>query len=164
MALLLKWLFPIWLAFTPVHDYYVTLFEMDYNSTEKRLEITTKAFLDDIEKALGPEYHQKLGTDEETPEVKAALKQYYLKQLTILLNDQPAKIQFLGHELQDDLIWMYAEIEDVDRLEKVEVNCRFLLSVYPEQINIINLKANGDTKTSLLQRENSIARWEFDAK
>jgi hypothetical protein len=40
-----------------MHKFYVSMYQVNYNANAKRIEITTRIFIDDINTALEKKYH-----------------------------------------------------------------------------------------------------------
>ena len=66
------------LSFGVLHKFYVSVTQIDYNQSKGRIEISSRIFIDDLEKVLDKKYHQKLNlaTRQESPKAKELIAQY----------------------------------------------------------------------------------------
>ncbi len=141
------------LALSP-HKFYVSLFEI--NQGEESLEITLKTFVDDLEMALG----EKL----EASSFDSLHEKYLLNHFSLRVNGQPLQVSFLGSEMdENDLMvrWTYIEVPFRGRVNSLEVETNYLTDVLPDQVNIIQFKADSEcafsdmlTKDKILKKFN----------
>lgn len=163
MVTLFRILLPLFLLAPVPHDYYVSIFDLNYNSEEKALEITAKVFLNDLETALLnlSSAELLLGTAEEDPEADFRIHSYLETKLTLISGGKPLTINFVGKEIENDLIYLYAEVRDVETFKDLEVNCRFLLDAFPAQMNIMHIKSGDKQESVLLRREKTVEKVKF---
>jgi len=62
-----------------VHKFYMAVYQVNYAPEKKMLQITSRIFIDDLNKALEKKYSKKLylGSEKETPEGIVLLKKYF---------------------------------------------------------------------------------------
>jgi len=64
-----------------MHKFYVAIFQVQFVPEKKRIQITSRIFLDDLNKALEKKYHKKtsIGIGTEKPEELLLLKNTFQK-------------------------------------------------------------------------------------
>ncbi|TDO97662.1 DUF6702 family protein [Flavobacterium sp. 245] len=143
-------------AFT-FHKFYMGVFQVNYASEKKMIQITSRIFVDDLNKGLEKKYHKKtfVGTDKETPEDIELLKKYLAENFTIKINGQTKAITFLSKEVEsDDVLVCYSRIKDIEKFKTLEILNSILVDWNAEQQNITHISAFG-TKKSVLFTESS---------
>ena len=141
-----------------VHKFYMGIFQVNYAPEKKMLEITSRIFIDDLNKALEKKYKRKafhIGTAGETPEEVALFKKYLAENFTIKINGQTKPIIFLSMETaEDDVLVCYSKSIDVSKISTIEIHNSILIDWSSEQQNITHITAFG-TKNSILFTDSS---------
>lgn len=121
------------------------------------LQITTRIFVDDLNKALERKQHQKthIGESSETAEEVALMNRYLLDHFTIKVNGSPKPIIFVSKELENNVVVGYYKITNVAKVTSLEIKNTTLMDEFSEQQNIIQTTINGDKKSLLLTNENT---------
>ncbi|MTH16273.1 DUF6702 family protein [Flavobacterium sp. LC2016-01] len=139
------------------HKFYMGVFQVNYASEKKMIQITSRIFVDDLNKGLEKKYHKKtfIGTEKETPEDVELLKKYLAENFTIKVNGQSKAITFLSKEVEsDDVLVCYSRIKDIEKFKTLEILNSILVDWNAEQQNITHISAFG-TKKSVLFTESS---------
>lgn len=91
------------------HKFYVSVNQIDFNEFKKRVEISSRLFIDDLNLALQAQFKQKfyVGTNLEKPEELIFLKKYFQTHLNIKINQKDKEIEFLSYEVEDDVLVCY---------------------------------------------------------
>ena len=144
------------MSFSLWHKYYVSVSEIEYVKDKKSVQIISRYFIDDFEKALRMRYDEKLALviSNESESVDFYIEKYFNQKFEIQINGNPQQYIFLGKEYEDDMILCYLELENINEINSIEVASSMLQDVFPEQQNIIKLKVNGKNKSFLLNKEN----------
>ncbi|MBX9889540.1 MAG: hypothetical protein K2Y30_16600 [Flavobacteriaceae bacterium] len=141
-----------------VHKFYMGIFQVNYAPQKKMLEITSRIFIDDLNKALEKKYKRKafhIGTEGETPEEVGLFKKYLAENFTIKINGQTKPIIFLSMETaEDDVLVCYSKSIDVSKISTIEIHNSILIDWSSEQQNITHITAFG-TKNSILFTDSS---------
>lgn len=133
------------------------IFQVNYAAEKKMIQITSRIFIDDLNKGIERKYNKKafIGTDKENSEDIELLKKYLSENFIIKLNGQLKTITFLSKELEaDDVLVCYSRITAVEKFKTLEIFNSVLLDWNPEQQNITHISAFG-TKRSVLFTESS---------
>lgn len=139
------------------HKFYMGVFQVNYAAEKKMIQITSRIFVDDLNKGLEKKYNKKtfLGTEKETQADVDLLKKYLLENFSIKINGQTKPIVFLSKELEaDDVLVCYSRITAVEKFKTLEISNTILTEWNAEQQNITHISAFG-TKRSVLFTESS---------
>jgi len=141
------------------HKFYVAVYQVNYAPEKEMLQITSRIFVDDLNKALEKKYNKKtyLGTDKESPEDLILFKKYLSEHFTIKVNGQSRAINFLSKELEGDVLICYSSVKDVSKIKSLEVYNAILVDWDTEQQNIAHFTILG-TKQSFLFTASSTKR------
>ena len=143
------------LAFA-MHKYYISLTKIDFIENEKMVQITMRFFIDDIENTLENRFDIKLELDTENENKKANtfLEKYIVSKFEVIINENVKTLNFLGKEYENDVVFFYLEITDIETVNKIEVQNRMLFEEFPEQENYIKFNINKSKKTYILSKKN----------
>jgi hypothetical protein len=116
---MVQWLTVAFIAM--LHPFYVSVIDFNHNTKESSLEVSIRIFTPDLEQTL-----QKYSTskvDIADPKDKVLLDKqistYINQKLQLKINGQPATINYIGHEIQMESVWIYADIPKVTQLKKL---------------------------------------------
>ena len=144
------------LAFTTVHEYFVSVTKIEYVKEEKTVQIITRIFIDDFEKLIRKRYDPDitLASDDESTKVDFYMDKYLTEKIKVKINNQEIDATFIGKEYEADIVYCYLEIVDVESIETFEIRNHVLFDLYSEQQNIVRTKINGKNKSFILIKEN----------
>ena len=139
-----------------VHKFYMAIYQINYAPEKKMLQITSRIFVDDLNKTLEKKYRKKffLGTNKETVESIDLLKKYLAENFTIKVNGQSKNMNFLSKEMDGDVLVCYLNAKDISKIKSLEIYNSVLIDCFAEQQNIVHVTALG-TKKSFLFGETS---------
>lgn len=136
------------------HKFYVSHYTIEYKNQD--LQITIKVFTDDLEKAL-QQADAALRIDEGS-DIKVLgpkISNYYLQHLH-LTGDKAMKLNWVGYELENDLVWVYMEVTGLKEAPKsLEIRCDALTEIYEDQINLFRVDCGALEETFSLRKEES---------
>lgn len=137
------------------HKFYVSIYKIDYNAKKQRLEITTRIFIDDLNRALKKKYGQTthLGEPTETPEDVQLMNKYLLEHFSVLVNQKKQTYQYVSHEYENQVILGYYKINGLTKVSSVQIQNMMLVDVFPEQQNIVQSQINHKKQSLLLTAE-----------
>lgn len=143
-------LFCLLTSFT-VHKFYVAIYQINYAFEKKMLQITSRIFIDDLNKALKIKYQKNthLGEKEETQEDITLMNKYVLDNFSLKINGQQKPLHYISKEMENNVLICYFNIKDINKITTLEVQNTILSDVFSEQQNIIQATINGK-KSSLL--------------
>lgn len=146
------------------HKFYVSVNQIDFNESKKRVEISSRLFIDDLNLALQAQFNQKfyVGTNLEKPEELTFLKKYFQTHLNIKINQKDKEIEFLSYEIEDDVLVCYLLISKINKISTLGIQNKLLIHAIPEQQNIIHSNINEIKKSVLLTKSQPRGWFDFN--
>ena len=147
----------LFLSSFAVHKFYVSVTQVDYVPSKKRVEITSRIFIDDFEKALNKKYNKKLNltSDRELPEAESLIKAYLKDKVKISINKKTQEVEYLSRELEGDVLILYSKIVIAKKINTFEIYNTLLTEIYSDQQNIVHTHINGNKKSLLMTNSTS---------
>lgn len=139
------------LSFT-LHKYYLSFTKIDYVKESRSLQITMRIFIDDLETTLNKINNKsfKLDTNSELEDTNIYIEKYLLNQFNVNINGSSKKYKYLGKKYENDVVYLFTEIENIATINSIEIRNRILMDAFPEQQNIIKLNINNNKKSFIL--------------
>jgi hypothetical protein len=139
-----------------LHKYYISLTKIDYVEEEKSVQITMRFFIDDIEKTLENRYEieLELATKQENKKANIYLERYIASKFEVIINQNVKLYKFLGKEYENDVVFFYLEITDIEMINQISIQNRMLFEEFPDQENFVKIDINNFKKTFVLRKEN----------
>ena len=132
------------------HKFYVSVFIVEHNETNKTLEITTQVFLDDMEMMFR---NKNIELDlYSTSDIisDSLIKDYFKSIFKIKKKSEILEYEFLGKELFDDILNFYIEVKDINYKDSLIIQNKLLIDLYDSQKNIIHFKSKNNNKSFLM--------------
>jgi hypothetical protein len=153
-----KWVFFFLLliplqSFNNCHKFYFSLTEIKANTVKNSITISSKLFTDDFEAALLNKTNKKIDLTKSVNDtnVQKVVFNYLVQNLKMELNVKPLKFQFVGYEIENDVIWIYAESKLKDKeFTSLKIINSILYDFSTEQTNMIVFKWNENQYTNKL--------------
>jgi hypothetical protein len=141
------------------HKFYVSVTEVAYSEDKNRIEISTRIFIDDLEKGLEKKYNKKinLATKEEIPEAKEFIKGYVSQRIQANVNNKTAEVVFLGFETENDVLICYLKIDFSEKITTFELYNNMLTEIYADQQNLVHTNINNTKRSFLLTKSEKTA-------
>lgn len=133
------------------HKFYVSVTQIDFVPNKKRVEITSRIFIDDLEKALERKFKKKfyLTTSNEIENADVLIQEYLKEKIKISINKKSQKIEYLTKEVEGDVLIFYTKIAISKKINTFEIYNSLLTDLYKEQQNIVHLNINGNKNSFL---------------
>ena len=143
------------ISFAP-HKHYISLTQIEYSESDKALQITMRFFIDDLEKAAGSRFDKDLAlaTQEELKNSDVYIERYLESKFKLWVNKTEKSSKYLGKKYENDQVFFFLEIEDVQDIQMIEVQNSILMEVYEEQQNYVKLRIGEVDKTFILVKAN----------
>ena len=150
------------LSFT-AHKYYLSLTQINYKSEAQAVQIIINVFMDDIELALNKDYNidLQLTTKRELENNDIYFEKYLKNKLNFKVDGEAKNFNYLGKEYDGDLVFFYLEIENINKVNSIDVSNQLLLEHFPEQQNLIKSKVGKKNKSILLTKDESSTLLKF---
>ncbi len=138
-----------------VHKFYISIYQINFMPEKKRIEITSRIFIDDLNKAIQAKYAKAthIGESEEKPEDVALMNQYLSENITVKVNGSKKQFVFVSKELENNVVIGYYKINDIAKITSLEIKNASLMEVFSEQQNIIQTTFNGKKQSLLLTNQ-----------
>ncbi|MFV5694728.1 DUF6702 family protein [Flavobacterium sp. LB3P122] len=139
-----------------VHKFYIAVYQVNYTPEKKMLQITSRIFVDDLNKALEKKYNKKLylGSEKESPEEILLVKKYFLEKFSVKVNGQIKTVNFLSKELDGDILICYCNVKEINKINSIEIFNSILIDWNDEQQNITHVTVLGDKESILFTDSN----------
>tara|TARA_R110000868_G_scaffold30589_5_gene112948 strand:- start:6018 stop:6524 length:507 start_codon:yes stop_codon:yes gene_type:complete len=147
------------MAFTVVHKFYVTVTNIAYSEKEDAIQITSRIFIDDLEKTFKERYdvNARMATSEELESVDTYIEKYLKSKFVVYFDGKPQTYTFIGKKYDNDVVVCYLELPNVNlpKLKSILVTNEILTDMFEEQQNVVHFKFKGKKKSFVLTRENN---------
>ncbi len=142
------------LAFT-MHKYYISLTKIDYKKEHKLIQVTMRIFIDDLQETINTTYNKKyeLALPNESKDIDTLINNYINTKFKVKINSIEKKYSYLGKEYEDDVVFLYLEITNIEVINSIEIKNNMLMEMFSAQKNIIKLNINNSKKTFLLTNQ-----------
>ena len=136
------------------HPFYISLCQVNYNEEDHLLEFAIKIFAEDLEKELHDQGIEPLFLGEKIENLNSdsIIFTYINSKVKVDLNGQKASFKYVGKEIEDDAIWCYVEIQDVNTIHSLSVRNQILLDTHSDQKNIVQFTMNNHTNNFLFNK------------
>ena len=101
-TLVLSFLLLITLSAFTAHKFFISIYQINHSLQKKRVEITTRIFIDDLNKALKAKYAvtTHVGESAETTEDVVLMNKYLLEHFSIKVNGNKKALVYVNKELE----------------------------------------------------------------
>ncbi len=145
------------------HTYHASIMDVRYNPAKQQLEVALKIFTDDFEKALSMGQPAPVTLDQLPKDRLNALANAYLRR-TVRFGTKPGEtlpLQLLGVQKESDAHWVYFTVKPPKPIKGFYLQHRLLLDSFEDQMNIVNLEANGKKQSTLFRagEESQLLKW-----
>ena len=156
-----KWLFLA--ASVLLHPLFVSVTEINHNAHDKTLEISCKAFTDDLEKAIEKSLNTKIDlfTIKDQAAANKAVTDYFRKHLVLKADGKPVQFELVGFEREGDATWSYFQVTNIPSIKKIEANNSILYEASDEETNLMHVTVNKVRKSTKIDYPETKAVFEF---
>ena len=144
-----------WLILAWLHPIHLSICEIEYDQSRQALEITHRIFIDDLELSLRNKYslqtlditlpNNGMTTDE-------MVRDYLKDNFQLAVNGKDFPYDYLGHEVEGDILYCYVEAIKVKKLKKIRVQNKILHELYDDQTNLVHVNNGNGIKSLKLDR------------
>jgi hypothetical protein len=137
-----------------MHEFYVSITEVRYNTNSERFEVSMRIFPDDLDRALLERtgIHTQLATELEHEKADSFLMVYILEDFSLEIDGEVLELNYLGKEPESDAIWCYLESTKITKPEVLTIRNAILTEYFPDQVNIIQVYLGKWNKGLMLDR------------
>ncbi|MBT8257348.1 MAG: peptidase E [Bacteroidia bacterium] len=139
------------------HKFYVSVTQLDYIEDRNSVQIISRIFIDDFERLLRERYDEglTLAMENESSMVDFYTEKYLKEKFLIQIDGKLQTLVFIGKEYEDDIMFAYLEIEEVENINTIEISNEVLFDLFEDQQNIIRTNILAKKKSFILTRENA---------
>lgn len=153
------------LSFTSftAHKFYIGVYQVDYKVEKKEFQITSRVFIDDIEKALETKFKKKLNlaTSKESKESEELIATYFKEKFKISVNNKSHEMILFAKEYEDDVLICYHKISYSGKIKSLNIYNSILIEQFSEQQNLLHININSIKKSFLFTNSNTKEEIEF---
>nr|WP_315149626.1 DUF6702 family protein [uncultured Flavobacterium sp.] len=137
-----------------VHKFHMALYQIDFASEKKMLQITSRIHIDDLNKALEIKHKKKMsiGDEKQTSEDSFLLKEYLTSNFSIKVNEQVKPMNFLSQEIDGDELVCFWNIKGISKIGTLEIYNSILIDVFADQQNMVNVNVASLKKSFILTK------------
>ena len=134
----------------------MAIYQVDFVPQKKRIQVTSRIFVDDLNSALEKKFHVKsnIGFTQETPQEEANLKKYLAEKFIIKVNGVTKPMTYLSKELEANVMICYFRISEISKINSLEIENSLLMEWNSDQQNIIQANLNGEKQSVMLTSDN----------
>lgn len=132
------------------HRYHTSVTRVEYNAEDHLVEITVQTFADDIEAALKRNGGGNVRLDSKTS--NQLVLEYLRRAFEIRTGDRKLELQWIGMELKGHSVWVYLQAKAPSGLSRASIRNNLLFEVFPDQVNIVNVIAEGKRASLVFKR------------
>ncbi len=141
------------------HAFYVSITELEVKNDT--LQISLRLFTDDLERALNDRTDEKVFLNEprETAKNFVRIRDYASKSFIVSNAAKPDRIEWLGHEFEEDVCWVYGEVALSPDQNLLFIKNELLMDIHDRQQNIIHFTTSEGIETKLATKGYSEVRF-----
>lgn len=147
-----------------LHPLHVAVVEINYNSQDKLATLQCKTFNDDLELALEKRFGKAddISQPGNIKRVDSQMEGYIKSHLQIKINDKPVSLSFVNYKEGDNnSVDMYFRINDLDDVQKIEINDIIFYELYDDQLQLTYITVNGNRKNNKIRYPDSTFVFDF---
>lgn len=139
----------IFSVFLAAHPFYVSVCEINVNEEQKNIQVMQRIFADDFEDTLNKKYNLQLDilAMEDLSSLDSLIAAYYREHFSISLDGQPHVMNFVGSEVEEDVVWCYMEAAFKQDFKEISIHNGLLMDEIDEQNNLVHVTKNGKIKS-----------------
>ena len=147
--------------FLLLHPYHVSVTEVRFDEEVQSVQITERIFIDDLEEALRKANNDgKFVLMDDSLISHQYLKTYFEQNFVTTVNGKTISYDYLGAEVEDDVIWCYIEITGVESLQSIKLTNSIMTEVFDDQKNLVHFKIGGEKKSFILSNKEIVAEYQ----
>ncbi len=137
------------MVFSGFHPFHVSVTELIYKEDSKSVQIMHRVFVDDFEQTLNKNYQVNLDilALNSTESIDSLVENYLNKNFAVAIDGKSYEINYLGSELEDNVLWCYQEIYKVRKPRAFEITNSVMFDEFDDQSNMVHTTVNKKLKT-----------------
>lgn len=133
------------------HKFYVSVTQVVYNETTKTIELSSRIFIDDLEKALQKRHQTKLylDTPKQHPEAEELITKYFQDNFLATINGKSQQLVLKSLTFENDVLILVFTTKTIKTIKKISFKNTLLFDTYTEQQNIVHIEIKKVKKSFL---------------
>ncbi|MDW3208989.1 MAG: DUF6702 family protein [Reichenbachiella sp.] len=148
----------------PLHAFHVSVCEIEYDEKQRRLEITHRIFLDDLEIALTDWSGEQVDVlnPPDFKQLDQMIGKYLTERASYSLNGKSVDVSYVGSEKEESVMYAYQVISNVKKVKSLKVTNTVLMETYDDQTNIVHMESGDQMKSLKLSGSETWGEVRFD--
>ncbi|MDB5208524.1 MAG: hypothetical protein JWR72_3599 [Flavisolibacter sp.] len=145
------------------HPFYVSVTEINQNSSAKTLEISCKFFTEDFEQAIEKAYKAQLDISlaKDKGSFDKFIPDYISKHLSLVVDGKQATLSYVGFEKEKESVYVYFEVSNISAVKNMSAVNSLLHDFINQQINIMHVTIGGKRQSTKLDYPQTKAAFGF---
>jgi hypothetical protein len=145
------------------HPFYISVTEINLNTSDKTLEVSCKMFADDLEQVIEKNNHTQLdiSSGKDKARFDSYISAYVKNHLSISVDGKTGNLSYIGFEKESESAYCYFQVEHISSLKKIDISNSLLHDYTSDQVNIIHVMVNGKRQSTKLDYPNRTASFNF---
>ncbi len=145
------------------HPLFISMTEVEYNSSTQNLDISIRVFTDDFESALrkNDSTNIDLTHPKDKKNINENIKSYMLRNLSTSADGKAIEMQYVGYEIIEENTWVYFEAP-VEKIPKdLSISNSIFYDFSTKQINLMHIKIGQEERTEKNSYPEKLFRFQF---
>lgn len=151
------------ILFNIFHPFYVSVTEIEQNQKTGKLQLSTRIFYDDLEKALNKRYKTSANIlrPANKKQVGAFISAYVKEHLKIKADNKEMLLKYVGYEIEEEAAWCYFETGSIEPVRNLSVQNDILFEQHDSQTNMIHVVVAGKRQSTKLDNPKDKANFSY---
>ena len=138
-----------------LHPFHVSVTDIIFKEDDESLQITHRLFIDDMEETLGDTFDISIDIIKEkgTQRLDSLLEIYIFNHFKLYVDGDKLESKYIGHEVEEEAIWVYSEVMDFDDTGKLKVTNKLMTDVFSDQSNLVHFDLNEEITSLRLSKD-----------
>jgi len=137
------------------------------NEKERRLEVTMRIFIDDLEQTMRKRLQQPSFDVLKPPgglTVDNVMRDYLKNHFKLSLDKKDQPVTLLGHEVDGDAFVFYLEVDHVKKWKSIDIMNDAMTETFDDQSNLVHVTVRDVVHSVRLNRDTPSGVLTFDIK
>ena len=145
------------------HPFYVSVTEIEQVEKTKVINVSSRIFFDDLEKAIDKRYKTSINIlkPKDKKQVNDFIASYVKGHLKIKADGVALTLKFVGYEIKEEAAWCYFEAETTAPVKQLVIQNNILYEQHDSQINMIHAIVGGKRQSTKLDNPSSSAVFRY---
>jgi hypothetical protein len=134
------------------HAFYISVTEIVFNPKDKTVEVCSHIFTSDLESAFKAKNKKMIDLSLATNKAVADkfLSDYLKEKIKITVNGKSMTLNYYGYEINEDAVWIYADIKNISAIKSINVTNTILYDLIETQSNMLQVVVGSNKQNAKL--------------